>query len=68
MTIASLSSNAILEPPLTGVPYMVSEAVGSLDGPPLYRWIDSSQTLGTQARMHAGWMGVFQDCASRGGR
>jgi beta-galactosidase len=45
--------NAILEPPLTGVPYMVSEAVGSLDGPPLYRWIDSSQTLGTQARMHA---------------
>jgi beta-galactosidase len=45
--------NAILEPPLTGIPYMVSEAVGSLDGPPLYRWIDSSQTLGTQARMHA---------------
>jgi beta-galactosidase len=45
--------NAILEPPIPGVPYMVSEAVGSIDGPPTYRWIDTSQTLGTQARMHA---------------
>ena len=45
--------NAILEPPLTGLPYMISEAVGSIDGPPLYRWIDSSQTLGTQALLHA---------------
>jgi beta-galactosidase len=47
------NGNAILEPPLPGIPYMVSEAVGSLDGPPLYRWIDSSQTLQTQALMHA---------------
>ena len=45
--------NAILEPPLTGIPYMISEAVGSLDGPPLFRWIDTSQTLQTQAIMHA---------------
>jgi beta-galactosidase len=45
--------NAILEPPIPGVPYMVSEAVGAIDGPPLYRWIDSSQTLATQARLHA---------------
>jgi beta-galactosidase len=49
----SSGGNAILEPPLTGIPYMVSEAVGSLDGPPLFRWIDSSQTLGIQALMHA---------------
>jgi len=47
------NGNAILEPPLSGVPYMVSEAVGALDGPPTYRWVDSSQTLQTQARMHA---------------
>jgi beta-galactosidase len=47
------NGNAILAPPLTDVPYMVSEAVGALDGPPTYRWIDSSQTLETQARMHA---------------
>jgi beta-galactosidase len=32
---------------------MVSEAVGALDGPPLYRWIDASVTLQTQAVMHA---------------
>ena len=49
----SSDGSAILEPPLTGIPYLISEAVGSLDGPPLYRWVDSSQTLGTQARMHA---------------
>ncbi|HWF75260.1 MAG TPA: glycoside hydrolase family 2 TIM barrel-domain containing protein, partial [Solirubrobacteraceae bacterium] len=46
-------ANAILEPPLPGLPYMVSEAVGSLDGPPLYRWIDSSQVQGEQALLHA---------------
>ncbi|MDQ6807317.1 MAG: beta-galactosidase [Actinomycetota bacterium] len=45
--------DAILQPPVPGIPYMISEAVGSLEGQPLYRWIDSSQTLGTQARLHA---------------
>ncbi|MDQ6778859.1 MAG: hypothetical protein M3071_22140, partial [Actinomycetota bacterium] len=45
--------NAILEPPPPGLPYMVSEAVGSIDGPPLYRWIDSSLALETQAVLHA---------------
>jgi beta-galactosidase len=45
--------SAILEPPLSGIPYLISEAVGSLDGPPLFRWVDSSQTLQTQAIMHA---------------
>jgi beta-galactosidase len=47
------NGNAILEPPIPGVPYMVSEAVGALDGAPLYRWIDSTATLQTQAVMHA---------------
>jgi beta-galactosidase len=47
------AGNAILEPPVPGVPYMISEAVGSIDGPPLYRWIDSSLALQTQAVMHA---------------
>ncbi len=47
------NGNAILEPPIPGVPYLVSEAVGAIDGPPLYRWIDTSVTLATQARLHA---------------
>jgi beta-galactosidase len=44
---------APLKPPLQGVPYFVSEAVGALDGPPLYRWIDNSATLAAQAELHA---------------
>jgi beta-galactosidase len=49
----SSNGNAILEPPLGGVPYMVGEAVGALDGAPLYRWVDTAATLASQARMHA---------------
>ena len=45
--------NATLLPPFSGLPYLVSEAVGALDGPPTYRWIDSAATLEVQARMHA---------------
>ncbi|HWF56411.1 MAG TPA: glycoside hydrolase family 2 TIM barrel-domain containing protein [Solirubrobacteraceae bacterium] len=49
----SSGGNAQLAPPIPGVPYMVSEAVGAITGPPLYRWIDSSQILQEQARLHA---------------
>jgi beta-galactosidase len=49
----SSNGNAILEPPVPGVPYLVTEAVGALDGPPLYRWVDPQATLATQAQMHA---------------
>ena len=49
----SVDGNATLEPPISGLPYMVSESVGALDGPRLYRWIDSGETLGSQALMHA---------------
>jgi beta-galactosidase len=45
--------DAILRPPLPGVPYLVSEAVGVLDGPHTYRWTDPAAVLATQARMHA---------------
>jgi beta-galactosidase len=45
--------NATLKPPIDGVPYLVTEAVGALDGPPTYRWIDSSAGLGQQALLHA---------------
>jgi beta-galactosidase len=45
--------NATLRPPLPGVPYLVTEAVGALDGAPLYRWIDTSGVLAVQGRMHA---------------
>jgi beta-galactosidase len=45
--------SAQLEPPIPGVPYFVSEAVGALDGSPTYRWIDPGATLAIQALMHA---------------
>ncbi|MFZ0043661.1 MAG: glycoside hydrolase family 2 TIM barrel-domain containing protein [Solirubrobacteraceae bacterium] len=48
-----VEGQATLEPPLPGVPYMVSEAVGALDGVPMYRWVDSSQALAMQAANHA---------------
>lgn len=40
-------------PPYAGVPYLITEAVGALDGAPYYRWTDSQETLALQARMHA---------------
>ncbi|HEY3750023.1 MAG TPA: glycoside hydrolase family 2 TIM barrel-domain containing protein [Pseudonocardiaceae bacterium] len=47
------AGNATLLPPVPGVPYLVSEAVGALDGPPYYRWTDSDDVLATQLVMHA---------------
>lgn len=47
------SATADLEPPLPGMPYVVSEAVGALTGAPLYRWRDGEATLALQARLHA---------------
>jgi beta-galactosidase len=80
----SANGNAILEPPVSGVPYMVSEAVGALDGAPLYRWVDTGATLAIQARMHAevhdiaqsksayagllGWAGIDYASLSGGNR
>lgn len=49
----SASADAAISPPLPGVPYLISEAVGSLTGPPQYRWIDPSSTLQAQAKLHA---------------
>jgi beta-galactosidase len=49
----SSGGNAILKPPVPGVPYFVSESVGALDGAPLYRWIDTGAVLAVQGRMHA---------------
>jgi beta-galactosidase len=45
--------SAELRPPLPGVPYLVSEAVGALDGSPTYRWIDGGRVLAEQALLHA---------------
>ena len=45
--------NATLLPPLPNVPYLVTEAVGALDGAPYYRWTDTQQVLATQLIMHA---------------
>jgi beta-galactosidase len=47
------AGNAALLPPVAGVPYLVSEAVGALDGPPYYRWTDTQDVLATQLVMHA---------------
>jgi beta-galactosidase len=49
----SEDGEARLAPPLAGVPYIVSEAVGVRDGAALYRWVDSGATLAQQATMHA---------------
>src|SRR5215469_3413050 len=42
-----------LRPPLPGVPYLITEAVGALSGWPMYRWIDTGAVLATQALLHA---------------
>jgi beta-galactosidase len=64
--------DATLNPPIGGVPYLVSESVGALDGAPLYRFIDTSTTLALQARLHAqvhslagapGYAGLLGWCA-----
>jgi beta-galactosidase len=47
------NADATLLAPISGVPYLVSEAVGALDGAPLYRWVDTEATLALQAKMHA---------------
>jgi beta-galactosidase len=49
----SSDGNAAVSPPVPGVPYLISEAVGAITGPPLYRWIDPSQVLQDQANLHA---------------
>jgi beta-galactosidase len=46
-------TNATLKAPIDSVPYLVTEAVGALDGSPTYRWIDTSAVLGWQALLHA---------------
>jgi len=45
--------HATLLPPLDGLPYLVTEAVGALDGPPVYRWTDPDRPLAVQALLHA---------------
>ena len=60
----SAGGQAVLEPPLPGVPYLISEAVGALDGPPRFRWIDKEAVLATQGLMHAQVHDVAQGNAS----
>ncbi len=55
---------ALLRPPMPGVPYMVSEAVGALDGSPTYRWGDPGPVLAEQALLHA----QVHDLAQSGAR
>ena len=64
---ASNHTQAVLAPPLTTVPYMVSEAVGALVGDPLYRWIDPEATLALQAHLHAQVHSLAQSNAAYAG-
>jgi beta-galactosidase len=50
---SSTRSRAPMRPPMAGVPYLVSEAVGALAGPPTYRWTDEMAVLAAQAFLHA---------------
>ena len=63
----SLHGHAELKPPIPGLPYMVSEAVGTLDGPPAYRWIDSPAVLSAQALLHAEVHDIAQSDPRYGG-
>ncbi len=45
--------DATLEPPLPGVPYLVTEAVGARDAAPNFRWTDPGGILAKQAIKHA---------------
>jgi beta-galactosidase len=47
------TGQARLRRPRRGVPYLVSEAVGALAGPPAYRWADPPAVLAWQALLHA---------------
>jgi len=49
----SRRGSARLLPPLPGVPYLISEAVGALSGRPAYRWTDAGAVLAAQALLHA---------------
>jgi beta-galactosidase len=51
---------ATLELPLPNVPWLVSEAVGALDGTPRFRWTDTGAVLANQGRMHAQVHGIAQ--------
>jgi beta-galactosidase len=44
--------NAALGPPVPGVPYFVSECVGTFNGAPI-RWTDPGALLAEQGRLHA---------------
>jgi beta-galactosidase len=52
-SVDNVPGQATLWAPLPDVPYMVSEAVGAVDGSPTYRWIDSQATLALQGVLHA---------------
>ena len=49
----SSDGNATLAPPVPGVPYLITEAVGTLDGPKFFRWFDTQDIQQDQARLHA---------------
>jgi beta-galactosidase len=52
--------NASLKPPISGSPYLVTEAVGALTGAGAYRLIDNQFVQQLQARMHAQVVDVAQ--------
>jgi beta-galactosidase len=45
--------HAVLQPPVPGLPYLVSKAVGAFPGARRCRWIEDEAVLALQGRMHA---------------
>ncbi len=45
--------HAVLKPPVPGLPYLVSEAVGAFPAARRCRWIEDEAVLALQGRMHA---------------
>jgi beta-galactosidase len=64
---SSTAGNAKLMPPVSGVPYLVSESVGAIDGAHRCRWIDPGPVLAEQGRMHAGVHNLAQSDARYAG-
>ena len=50
---SSTPGHPVLQAPIPGVPYLVTEAVGASDGLRRCRWIDDEKVLALQGRMHA---------------
>jgi beta-galactosidase len=64
---SSSAGDAVLKPPVPGVPYLVSESVGAIAGAHRCRWTDPGPVLAEQGRMHAEVHNIAQSDARYAG-